>query len=88
MRRLLKWFIKSTPDQVTYLLLKPYTVKYPVSYGCSIINEEEYHCLAWCKYHAFLQFIMGTKDEHNHYSARENRTPLAFETWVDDISED
>jgi hypothetical protein len=50
------------------------------------INEEEYHCFACCKYHAYLQFIAATKTDGNHYSARENRTPFTFNVWVDDIT--
>ena len=68
------------------LLFREYTVKYLVSFGCMTINEEEYKCIACCKYYAYLMFIEDTKNDNNHYSARENRTPLTYDLWKDDIS--
>lgn len=69
-------------------IMRPYVVSYPVSFGCMTINEEEYRCFAFCKYHAYLQFIEATKCEHNHYSARENRTPFTYSIWKEDVKTD
>ena len=65
--------------------VRGYIVHYPITVGSMIINEEHYICLACCKYHAYLQFIKATKNKFNHYSARENRTPLTFDIWKEDI---
>lgn len=67
-------------------IVRPYTVIYPLSYGAMCIHEGRFDCFACSKYHAFLQFIKGTKGE-DHYSDRSQRTPRAFLNWVGDIKE-
>jgi len=69
-----------------FRVLRKYTVKYLVSFGCMTINEEEFKCYACCKYHAFLMFLSKADQLSNsHYSARENRTKKAYFLWKDDI---
>ena len=68
--------------------IRPYVVTYLTTSGAMTILESEYRCFACCKYHAYLQFIAATKDEFGHYSARENRTPLTYHLWTDDIKVD
>jgi len=77
-KRIVSWFFVKT------YVVRPYVVIYPLSYGAMCIHEGRYSCFACCKYHAFLQFIAGTKDE-DHYSDRSRRVPIAFIHWLDDI---
>ncbi|HLD90890.1 MAG TPA: hypothetical protein VI911_07760 [Patescibacteria group bacterium] len=85
--KIIKLFNKLFTNTKTYFV-RPYVVIYLTSIGAWTILESEYRCFACCKYHAYLQFIKDTKDEYNHYSARENRTPLTYHLWKEDIKED
>ena len=63
-------------------LLRPYVVKYLTQFGAMTINESEYKCLAYNKYHAWKQFVKNTKNE-SHYS---DRTVVnTYSRWIDDI---
>lgn len=75
--------MKNYFERLRYKLLRPYVVKYLTQFGAMTINESEYKCLAYNKYHAWKQFVEDTKNE-SHYS---DRTVIdTYLRWVDNIS--
>lgn len=52
------------------MLKRKYIVKYLLSFGSMTINEEEYECMAYCKYHAHKLFLRDCYDKSNHYTDR------------------